>query len=82
LVILPNRGSYTGSLALLFSGKLINQLDEILLGLAALEVVSAIEIRVRLVALVTSVDSISGFTGIIVYWLLVSWPTFFGIFIT
>jgi hypothetical protein len=51
-----NRVSCIGSLTSLSSVKLKNHLDERVLGLAALVVVSAIEIGVRPVASVTSAD--------------------------
>jgi hypothetical protein len=59
LVIISNKDSCVGSLALLFLKKLINQLDETMLGLAALVEVFIIEIGVILIAIVISVDSIS-----------------------
>jgi hypothetical protein len=69
-------------LALLSSKKLINQLDKTVIGLAALVEVSVTETGVRPVASATSVDSISGLTGAIEYWLAVSWPTFLGTLVT
>jgi hypothetical protein len=82
LVIIPNKDSCLESLALLFSKKLINQLDETVIGLAALVEVFVTETGVRPVASATSVDSISRLTGIIKYWLVVSWPTFLGTLVT
>ena len=82
LVIMPNRDNRTGSLALLSSGKLINQLEEIVLGFAALVVVSATAVGVIPVASVTSAASISGVMGTMEYWLAVSWPIFRGMFVT
>jgi hypothetical protein len=79
---MPNRDSRTGSLALLSSRKLINQLDEIVSGFVVLEVVSVTEMGVRPVTSVTSAASISGVTGTIENWLAVSWPTFLGILVT
>jgi hypothetical protein len=67
LVIILNKDSCLGSLALLFLKKLINQLDKIVIGLAALVEVSIIEIKVRLVASATFVDSISRLTRTIEY---------------
>jgi hypothetical protein len=69
-------------LALLSSEKLINQLDETVIGLAALVEVSVMETGVTPVASATSVDSISGLTGTMEYWLVVSWPTFLGTLVT
>lgn len=79
---MPNKESRTGRLALLSSGKLINQLDEIVLGLAALVAVSVIETGLRPIASVISEDKISGLTGIMEYWLPVSRPTFLGTLVT
>jgi hypothetical protein len=79
---MPNKESRTGRLALLSSGKLINQLDEIVLVLVALEAVSVIETELRPVASVISADKISELTGIMEYWLPVSRPTFLGTFVT
>jgi hypothetical protein len=67
LVIIPNKERRTGSLALLPSGKLINQLDEIVFVLAALIAVSVIETRLKPVLSVISKDKISGLTGIMEY---------------
>lgn len=66
-MIILNKKSYTRRLALLFSGKLINQLNKIILGLVALIVVLVIETRLRPIALVISEDKISGLIGIIEY---------------
>jgi hypothetical protein len=63
LVIMLNRDSRTGNLALLSSGKLINQLEEIVFALEALAVVSDIVARVKPVVSATSASSISGLTG-------------------
>jgi hypothetical protein len=71
-----------GSSALLSSGKLINQLKEIVFMLEALVVVSVTAAGVKPVLLATSASSISGFIGTIEYWLPLSWPTFLGIFVT
>jgi hypothetical protein len=79
---MPNKERCTGRLALLPSGKLINQLDEIVFVLAALMAVSAIETGLRPVFSVISADKISGLTGIMEYWLLVSRPTFLGTLVT
>jgi hypothetical protein len=80
-VIIPNKVSRTGSKALLSLGKLINQLDEMVFGLAALAGVSVTAIGVRPVASATSADSISGFTGIIEYYHAISWLTFLGMLV-
>jgi hypothetical protein len=69
-------------MALLSLGKLINQLDKIVFGLAALAGVSDTAIEVRPVASATSAESISGFTGIIEYYYTISWPIFLGILVT
>jgi hypothetical protein len=79
---MPNKERRTGRLALLPSWKLINQLDEIVFVLAALMAVSVIETGLRPVISVISADKISGFTGIMEYWLPVSRPTFLGILVT
>jgi hypothetical protein len=63
LVIMPNRDSYTGNLALLSLGKLINQLKEIVFALEALAVVFDIVAGVKPVVSATSASSISGLTG-------------------
>jgi hypothetical protein len=62
-----NKESYTRRLALLSSEKLINQLDKIVLGLAALIAVLVIETRLRPIASVISEDKILGLIGIIEY---------------
>lgn len=62
-----NKKSYTRRLALLFSRKLINQLNKIILGLVVLIVVLVIETRLRPIALVISEDKILGLIGIIEY---------------
>jgi hypothetical protein len=82
LVIMPNRDSRTGNSALLSSGKLMNQLEEIVFVLEALVVVSVTATGVKPVISATSASSISGFIGTIEYWLPLSWPTFLGIFVT
>jgi hypothetical protein len=82
LVIMLNRDSHTGSLALLSLGKLINQLDKIVFRFIVLVVVLVIAVGVMLVTSVTSATSISGVTGTMEYWLAVSWPTFLGILVT
>jgi hypothetical protein len=82
LVIIPNKDSYLENLTLLFLEKLINQFNKIIIGLAALVEVFVTEIRIRLVASATSVDSIFRLTRIIEYWLIVSWPIFLSILIT
>jgi hypothetical protein len=82
LVIMPNRDSRTGSLALLSSGKLINQLDKMVFRFVVLVVVSFTAVGVRPVTSATSAASISGVTGTMEYWLVVSWPTFLGILVT
>jgi hypothetical protein len=81
-VIIPNKVSRTGSEALLSSGKLINQLDEMVFGLAALAGVSVTAMGVRPVASATSADSISEFIGIIEYCHAISWLTFLGMLVT
>jgi hypothetical protein len=63
LVIMPNRDSRTGNLALLSSGKLINQLEEIVFALEALVVVSDTVAGVKPVVSATLASSISGLTG-------------------
>jgi hypothetical protein len=79
---MPNKERRTGRLVVLPSWKLINQLDEIVFVLAALMAVSVIETGLRPVISVISADKISGFTGIMEYWLPVSRPTFLGILVT
>jgi hypothetical protein len=51
-----------------FSGKLINQLEDTVLVLAALVAVSLMEMGVRPVASATSEDKIPGSTGTREYW--------------
>jgi hypothetical protein len=79
---MPNKESRTGSFALLSSGKLINQLEEIFPLSPALAAVSVTVIGVRPVVSAISADNISGLTGTMEYWLAASWPTFLGIFVT
>jgi hypothetical protein len=74
---MPNKERRTGRSALLSSRKLTNQLDEIVLVLAALVAVSVLE-----VASAISNDRISGLTGIIEYWLPETRPTFLGTLVT
>jgi hypothetical protein len=69
-------------MALLSLGKLINQLNKIVFGLAALAGVSDTAIEVRPVASTTSAESILGFTRIIEYYYIISWPIFLGILVT
>jgi hypothetical protein len=79
---MPNRDSWTGSLALLSLEKLMNQLDEIVFGLVALAGVSVTVIGVKPVASATSADNISELIEIMEYGLAVSCPTFLDILIT
>jgi hypothetical protein len=72
LVIMLNRDSYRGSLALLSLGKLINQLDKMVFGFIVLVVVLVIVVGVMPVTSVTLAASISGVTGTMEYWLAVS----------
>jgi hypothetical protein len=81
-VIIPNKVSRTGSEALLSLRKLINQLDKMVFGLAALAGVSVTVIRVRPMTSATSADSILEFTEIIKYYYTISWPTFLGMLVT
>jgi hypothetical protein len=64
LVIIPNKVSRAGSVALLFSEKLINQLDMIIFKLTTLAGVSVTAMRVRPVASAISVDNILRLTRI------------------
>jgi hypothetical protein len=79
---MPNKGSWTGSFALLSSEKLINQLKEIMPICAALAAVSDTAVRVRPVASAISAESSSGLIGIVEYWLAVSRLTFLRILVT
>ena len=79
---MPNKGSQTGSFALLSSKKLINQLEEIVPICTALAAVLDTAVRVRPVASAVSAESSSGLIGIVEYWLAVSRPTFLGILVT